>query len=266
MSKDGIIRDTPITNPLDAATRTLVAEWFGGHAALLHSDMAAGPPQDELAKVGGDVNVWRQRIEEAVARLRRAGAHIGQDTLVFDTAADIRNLLEHAEDHRLTGATAALDQAIEAVLPKRRRLLDEVIEKRKRDRGFHIIAVGGRGEPLPLPPFAYTEGLSERARHPDLVTVGFAPEVAGFVLGALSEEVLAGERTLTASETVSGVLDGDYELRVTDAPEALAAQLPKAPQHRVLQILLPDVGGRFPGDPDVDAEFANGQQYPDHLA
>ncbi len=258
------LADTPITNPLDAATRTLVAEWFEQHATLLHADMAAGPPPDELADVGGDVEVWRRNLEEAVARLRSDGAHISKDTLVFETAADIRNLLEHAEDHRLTGAGAALDAALEAMLPQRRKLLDGLVEERKQDRGFHIIAVAGRGEPLALPTFAYTEGLSEHAKHPELVTVGVAPEVASWLLGGLAEEVTAGNRTLTAGETVGGVLHGGYDLRVTDAPDALVAQLPKAPANGVLQILLPDVGGRFPGDPDVDADFASGQQYPDH--
>lgn len=261
-----VIKDTPISNPLDAATRRLVAEWFDRHATLLHADMAAGPPRDELADVGGDVDAWRANIEQAVARLRRAGAHIGQDTLVFETAADIRNLLEHAENHRLTGATAALEAAIAAVLPERRKLLDALVEERKRDRGFHIIAVGPRGEPLPLPSFAYTEGLSERAGHPELATVGVAPKVASWLLGGLAEEVIAGERRLTAGETVAGMLDGGYDLRTIEAPAALVAQLPKAPRNGVLQILLPDVGGRFPGDPDVDPEFAKGQQYPDHAA
>lgn len=152
------------------------------------------------------------------------------------------------------------------MLPQRRKLLDALVEERKQDRGFHIIVVGGRGEPLALPTFAYTEGLSERAGHPELATVGFAPEVAGAILGGLAEEVIAGQRRLTAGETVGGVLHGGYDLRVTDAPTALVAQVPMAPANGVLQILLPDVGGRFPGDPDVDADFARGQQYPDHRA
>lgn len=260
--------DTPIRNPLDAATRQLVATWLAEMAAGFTADLATGPSDAELAEFAIDQAEWIRRSHAAIADLRRDSALVDSDELQFSTAARLRDLLGHAERHALIGACAALDTAITAALPERRRALEELVKHHKETRGFHIHGVGGRGQPLPLPPFTYTDGLAARVAHPELVIVGVAGGVAGAILADLGSEIVRGERSLAPGEDLDGLVANALRLRVTACPPALLAQTHPDPEHMTgaLQILLPDDRGRFPGDADVDAEFAAGQTYPDDEA
>jgi hypothetical protein len=236
--------DTPLPNPLDPPTRQLVAVWLTEMASVFAEDLAAGPSEEELAEHGIEREEWMRRTGGAIEDLRRDAALICEDQLRFSTAAGVRNVLQHAEQHALIGAGAALDAAANAVLPQRLAAFEGLVQQHKEEHGFHIQVVGGRGEPLPMPSFTYTEGLAERAGHPELVIVG-AYRVAAVLLNDIGKEVLDGTRTVAAGEDLAGLLSGDYKLRVAQCPPALVAQTHPDPEHPtgVLQILLPDEHG-----------------------
>ncbi len=262
---EGGLEDMPLENPLDAVTRGLVAHWLTVLADVFVEDLADGPTDAELSELEVDVAEWTRRNENAIKRLRSTARRITEDPVAFSVAGEARNLLQAAEDHRLRGAGAALDRAIAAALPARLDAYTELVERNKAQHGFHIQVVGGRGDPLPLPQFIYTEGLAERAGHPELVMVGVPTRVAAALLTDLATQILASERTLRAGEDLYGLVYGDYALRVIDCPAALVDQVQDRGQPvGVLQLVIPDRAGRFPGDHDVDAKFADAQQYPDY--
>jgi hypothetical protein len=214
--------------------------------------------------MGVDAAELERRNEAAIERLRMTAQRIGEDPLAFSVATEARNILEVAEDHRLSAACAALETAITAALPARLAAYAKAVGQHKAQRGFHVQVVGGRGEPLPLPSFAYTDGLADHG-HPELVIVGMPIHVAAVLLEDLGAEVLEGKRTLHAGEDLDGLLIGDYKLRVIDCPGPLLDRVqPSDGPVGALQLLVPDRVGRFPGDLDVDAKFADAQQYPDY--
>jgi hypothetical protein len=215
-----------------------------------------------------DAEEWQRRSRAMTARIDHAAAHITEDRVPFSAAAETRNLLMLAEHHILTGAGALLDRAIEAVLPQRLRAVSERVEHAKTERGFHVQYVIGRGDPLPVPPFAYTAGLLERSGAPELAIVGIAPDLASEILNDLGGEVVAGKRTVNAGEDIIGVISGGYALRIIECPPALLEQLHLSSDidRRAVQILVPDANGRFPGEPHVDPEYARLQHYPKHDA
>lgn len=262
----GGLPDTLLPNPLDPPTRELVAAWLLEMSRIFAEDLAAGPTEDELTEHEIDRDEWMLRTGTAIEDLRRDAALIVKDELRFSTTANVRNLLQHAERHALIGAGAALDAAITAVMPQRLAAFHGLVEQNKEQHGFHIQVVGGREEPLPLPSFTYTEGLAERAEHPELVIVGISSRIAAVLLNDLGKEILDGKRALSAGEDLDGLLANDYKLRVAQCPPALVAQTHPDSEHAtgVLQILLPDERGRFPGETDVDPTFEAGQTYPEN--
>jgi Domain of unknown function (DUF4262) len=261
------VEDTPLENPLDQSTRALVARWLTEIAGVFEEDLDTGPTDQELREFDVNAEEWAQRNRDAIERLHSTARRISEDPLPFSVAGEARNLLQSAEDHKLIAASAALEATITAALPERLEVYGRAVEQQKAQRGFHIQIVGGRDEPLPLPSFAYTDGLAERTGHPELVIVATPPHVAGTLLHDLGSQILAGQRTVRAGENLEGLLTGGYKLRVVACPAALADQVRHRDQPtEVLQILIPDPAGRFAGDPDVDPNYGDAQQYPDYPA
>jgi Domain of unknown function (DUF4262) len=255
------IPDTRLPNPLHAGQRRAVAQALANLVSELSEELRSGPPRAELIELGGDIAAWRARQQASVTHVRRLIEDVGADELAFSLAVHLRDLLETAFDHRLRGASAALEQGIEAAMPERLELVREASARRKAERGFEVVVVGAREAPLELPSFAYTDGLAAR-EHPELVMVGMPFEFAAALLDDLARAVLDGRR-LGVGEDLDGHLSGGYKLRLRQCSPGLVAQLPAAGAG-ALQVLVPDNAGRFPGEPGVAPDYERFQRYPDH--
>ena len=121
-----------------------------------------------------------------------------------------------------------------------------------------------------VPGFAFTIGLEHSRSVPELMCMGVAPDVAGQLFGLCVEA--CDERTLDLSQgnqTVAGLVDG-YRLRFQRVAPAVVAAANAVRPHRatdlvdMVQLLIPDNAGRFPGETDCDPRVAAAQD-PDRL-
>jgi Domain of unknown function (DUF4262) len=124
-----------------------------------------------------------------------------------------------------------------------------------RARGWAVQTVHGGAS---APPFAYTVGLTNFDRHPELVIVGVDHETAAAILDELSRRVQAGER-LTAGQRLEGLDETEYPmvlLAVTDpASHLVVARRLLGEELTALQVVWPDPDGRFPWDAAHDPRF-----------
>lgn len=258
--------DTTVLNPLRPEDRQHVAQWLRETAEGFKVAILLGPDPGELAELGMKRPEWVRRLWDEAALQQRLAEVILRDRLAFRSAAQVRNLLNHVDRHDLTAASAALDDVLAAALPDRLHAYRREAERLRQEHGFYIQVVGGRGDPLPLPTFAYTVGLTAKAAHPELVIVGMPSAVASALLNDLGRTIIAGGRALRAGEDLEDLLTNGYKVRVRECPSPLAAAMGQGPTTSgdPFQLLLPDPAGRFPGDRDVDPRWERSQQYPDH--
>lgn len=251
------LEDTPLHNPLTPAVRARVARLLTKTGDAIDAGLAAEFDPNEIAALGLDA-----------PKLCEFAKQVVHDVLLFSAARRIQILLAHTENHEMRGAGAALEVVLSAALPARQQALAHEFTRVAAELGFVIHPVGGRGEPLPLPHFAYTEGLGTNASHPELVIVGMPLHAATRVLETLSTSILAGECVVRPGDDVGGVLGLGFMLRIAACPERLAAQMSQnaARPAGALQVLLPDAEGRLPGDPGVDPVYVVVQDYPDYPA
>jgi len=265
--RTGGVPDTPVPNPLRPSARRRVAQWLEEIADGVAELLAAGAQPNDVDEGELDRAEWVRRTEEVIAQTRRAAALIDTDPLPFSAAAQARNLLSRADRHDLVAAGAALDAALAAVIPERLKAFAREEQRRLDEHGFVVQGVLGQGEPAPLPGFTYTIGLGKNASHPELVIVGIDHHVAAALLADVSTQILAGERSLRAGEDLDGLSRNGYKLRVRQCPPHLVEQTHPDPTNPVgvLQLLVPDEAGRFPGDADVDPEYERAQEYPEYF-
>lgn len=123
---------------------------------------------------------------------------------------------------------------------------DQLCMKMIAEHGWMVQGVfpraGDDGEP-----FSYTVGLT-LAGLPELVISGLPAELAGGLLNTAAQQSLTEEFTAgqVLTETAS------VPLRAVEAPTAevnMARRLYPDHQVRALQLVWPDAGGAFPGDP-----------------
>lgn len=110
------------------------------------------------------------------------------------------------------------------------------------------------------PGYMYTTGLTATFRHPELVIVGLPPDAAVGVLAAAAGRI-EEDGPLTPGGEYDRIADG-FTVRVRDVAPAFC-RLSFAVSNRfygrrvpVRQIVWPDPGGRFPGDPGCDPGMA----------
>lgn len=119
------------------------------------------------------------------------------------------------------------------------------------------------GEAVTEPPFAYTVGLTKTFQHPELIVVGQKRELMHFMLNECAYRVKDGLR-LTPGMLLDGVIEGfAVEVRALD-PKLLsflgyARWFYEGRPFEALQVVWPDLTGRFPGDPAVEG-WASQQQ------
>jgi hypothetical protein len=124
-----------------------------------------------------------------------------------------------------------------------------------REHGWAVQGVHGGAE---SPPFAYTVGLTNFDRHPELVIFGVPQDTAAAILNELSGRVRAGER-FTAGQRLEGLVETDSPmvlLAVADPASHLAvARRLLGEELTALQVVWPDPAGRFPWEPAHDPRF-----------
>jgi hypothetical protein len=144
---------------------------------------------------------------------------------------------------------------IEAV----RRQLDGLV----RSVGWAVVMVGPCGPTDAdgeAPAFAYTVGLADRG-HPELMVMGFAPDVAQPVLNAAAQRVKEGVRFQNMSSDDKVVQGYPVMFRAVKPPHARrwarAASERRRPKHfELLQMFLPDPSGLFPWQAGCATDYA----------
>lgn len=159
---------------------------------------------------------------------------------------------------------AGNEQNFKSTMPSPKQTLEERIEELIRKQGFAIQHVFGDWRP-DIPPFSYTVGLS-RQEHPELIVFGLPAEVAHGVLhaavsrmkeeGGRFEDGAIVDRIATIplkARHLSEDLFGHFSLAAVRQSEKHETSL------EVIQIVLPDRNGCFPGDPGCSESFARDQ-------
>lgn len=134
----------------------------------------------------------------------------------------------------------------------------------------HIWHVGpsGRAELPADDGFSYSVGIYSELKTPELIIFGQKPEWRLSIINLIVERINDGER-FEARQRYSGLLEG-YELSFHDVPLFAYPQYlgwdiwyydrfhPVDPLFPVLQVVWPDLAGRFPWEPD----YENGYKQP----
>lgn len=121
-----------------------------------------------------------------------------------------------------------------------------------------------------VPGFAFTVGLEKSRRTPELICLGVAPDIAGQLFAACVDAHDRAACDLSAgAQTVTGLIE-DYTFRFHRVAPALLVRTNAIRPDRaadttaMLQLLIPDNAGYFPGDAGCDPRVAAAQD-PDRL-
>ena len=115
------------------------------------------------------------------------------------------------------------------------------------------------------PGCAFTLGLEHSRQSPELFCMGVSPEIASTLFSLCIEAHDAARVDLASARgDMSDLIEG-FVVRLRRIPPALACQGQAARSDRcfditaLVQILMPDNAGRFPGDPSCDPLVAAAQ-------
>lgn len=146
----------------------------------------------------------------------------------------------------------------------RQSILDQVQAKLE-ENGWTAIAVDYNPE-KGHPPFAYSVGFEQTFRTPEVVMAGFEAAMMQMVIGEMAAAMK--ERYIKMPEAggrVRGVIP-NFDVLLRPVPEAAVFPLSKIAQAfrepqtaRLLQLVLPDAKGLFPGDPGSDPQYVQFQ-------
>lgn len=136
------------------------------------------------------------------------------------------------------------------------------IERRIAQHGWTAIAVHGDPE-RNHPSFTYSVAFEETFGTPEVVFIGFEPRLSQSLVAGMAESLKRKSLILPEQGGRSSGIIADFDvlLRPVD-PEitreiALVALRRAYPDRiRLLQVCLPDPGGRLPGEPGCDARYA----------
>ena len=116
------------------------------------------------------------------------------------------------------------------------------------------------------PAFAYSVGFERTFQCPEVVFVGFDPQLSQSLIAGIAASLRARELRLPPEGgRVSGVIQG-FDVMVAPVPEEIARNVARGAisfafpnRIRLVQIILPDEKGNFPGDPECRPDLATGQ-------
>jgi hypothetical protein len=134
---------------------------------------------------------------------------------------------------------------------------EERIVSDVKEYGFHI---GLIGEDDYLPGFAYTIGLYQTYRHPEIICFGLKPNVLGVILNHAGD-LIKGDTSLAAGRLYAGFLEG-YQVQFLPVREehypdylGYAGWFYQGWEFPVLQLLWPDKGQLFPWEPGFNPNW-----------
>lgn len=132
------------------------------------------------------------------------------------------------------------------------------------EHGWHVTAVGEdhRGG---MPTFAYSVGMTETLRHPELLMIGMDPSLAQRLINDVGRLIRAGEK-FGDWDRSDRVIKG-FPVVFRLVPKETARDWARGASERyrmrggfeLLQAFLPDAVGTFPWDADHDPKWAKGQ-------
>lgn len=134
-----------------------------------------------------------------------------------------------------------------------------------REHGWHVTAVfptaASDGEY-----FAYTTGLWETFKHPELVIFGLGLQTAHAIFFEIVRRIRAGE-AFRDGDDVAGLSEGDYLTRMRSAPNkhpdypiSLTSRYYGHRKYELLQLVLPDKEHRWPWEAGCDPAIVRSQQ------
>ena len=128
------------------------------------------------------------------------------------------------------------------------------------ENGYAQIAVHDRFSDLPG--YAFTIGLEQSRQVPELLCMGFAPDVTAQLFALCIDGHDAGIHDLSrGNQDVTGLVD-DHTLRFRRVAPAMVRRANAMRPQRftdiaaMLQVLVPDNDGFFPGDAECDSTVA----------
>jgi hypothetical protein len=117
------------------------------------------------------------------------------------------------------------------------------------------------------PSSAYTIGLTEKHRHPELLMVGLDVGMMHELLNVAAGHIKDGD-VYEDGSTSDRIIEG-FPVHFKELPIGEARQWARAASERyrpntfrLLQVVLPDPNGRFPWDADCDSAYARIQGLP----
>lgn len=133
--------------------------------------------------------------------------------------------------------------------------------RRVEAHGFTTIYVGGDAK---KPPYAYTVGLCAKAgEHREIIVFGLPQNVAIRILGIIGQRIINGE-DMPLRQDIAQILEV-YPVQFTAVSAKAFAEygrvanwyareiLKRDRRVQALQLLWPDVSGKFPGNPGFAA-------------
>ena len=142
------------------------------------------------------------------------------------------------------------------------------VDKMIEENGYAQLSVFR--ESLAQPGYAYTVGLEKSRKTPEIVVMGVQPDDASNLFAICIAGHDGGQCDLgLGAQDVTSLVDG-FTLRFRPLPANVVAHINASrperrwDMHAMLQLVLADNSGHFPGDPKCDPEVSAAQD-PDKL-
>lgn len=142
--------------------------------------------------------------------------------------------------------------------PDERQVLDDIAEY-----GWHVVGIEAEGT---SPAWAFTIGLYETYRHPEILIMGLPVEALMEILNGIGENVKGGamyRAGMRYGDIVDGNFDCGFEIVDTDLYgdyAGFALWFYGGPSFPMLQCLWPDRENRLPGNAGFPERLAELQQ------
>ena len=119
---------------------------------------------------------------------------------------------------------------------------------------------------LETPTFTYSVGFQRNYGEPDIILVGFDPNLAHSLIEEFANKLKSGHRFGHKNQKVSEIIR-NFDVQIKPVPRFLAFKsgkiaagvLSDPDKHKMNQMVLPDKNGLFSSDIGVDITFSAGQ-------
>jgi hypothetical protein len=133
--------------------------------------------------------------------------------------------------------------------------MEDIIRHNVAEHACHVMVVEGDGD---AQRFAYSIGLTRTHKHPELVCFGLREEVLHWIINEISDRMASGEQ-FKDGDRVAGLIEG-YDCVLKRMQRGTYRQylgyalwFYQGDEFEALQIVWPDMQGRYPWDPGYTA-------------